>query len=83
MQVQGQQRYSNALTQRIIPYSHTMAQQFRALESNATLTLTKMNTMHDFTQRYARIFQSTLVAAHSRSKRGVPSFSKSWVKGTS
>ncbi|KAG5569048.1 hypothetical protein H5410_058814, partial [Solanum commersonii] len=42
--------------------------QFKALESNATLTLTNMNTIHDFTLRYAIIFQSTIVSAHSRSK---------------
>ena len=69
MQVQAQQRYSNALTQRMIPYSHTMVQQFKVPESNATLTLTKMNIMHAFTHRFARIFQSTFVSAHSRSKR--------------
>uniref|UniRef100_M1DRA3 Uncharacterized protein n=1 Tax=Solanum tuberosum TaxID=4113 RepID=M1DRA3_SOLTU len=69
MQVQAQQRYSNALTQRMIPYSHTMVQQFKVPKSNAMLTLTKMNTMHDFTHMYARIFQSTLASAHSRSKR--------------
>jgi len=44
MQVQAQQRYSNALTQRMIPYSHTMVQHFIVPESHTTLTLTKMNT---------------------------------------
>jgi len=38
--------------------------QFKALESNATLTLTKKNIMYDFTHRFARIFQSTFVSAH-------------------
>ncbi|KAG5578671.1 hypothetical protein H5410_058805 [Solanum commersonii] len=31
-------------------------QQFKVPESNATLTLTKMNTMHAFTHRFAYIF---------------------------
>ena len=44
MQVQAQQRYSNALTTKMIPYSHTMVQHFKALKSYTTLTLTKMNT---------------------------------------
>ncbi|KAG5580039.1 hypothetical protein H5410_050666 [Solanum commersonii] len=35
--------------------------QFKSWESNATLTLTKMNTMHIFTHRFAHIFQSTFV----------------------
>ena len=49
MQVQAQQRYSNALTQKMISYSHTMVEQFKASKSQSTLALTKMNTMHDFT----------------------------------
>ncbi|KAG5615141.1 hypothetical protein H5410_014965 [Solanum commersonii] len=40
--------------------------QFEASESNTTLTLTKINTMYDFTHRFARIFQSTLASAHSK-----------------
>ena len=43
--------------------------QYKDPESNETLTLTKMNTMHDFTHRFSCIFQSTLTSAHSRSKR--------------
>ncbi|KAG5570805.1 hypothetical protein H5410_060571 [Solanum commersonii] len=43
--------------------------QFKALKSNATLTLTKMNIMHDFTNRFAHIFQSTLASANSRSQK--------------
>ncbi|KAG5631517.1 hypothetical protein H5410_003234, partial [Solanum commersonii] len=46
-----------------------MVSQFKALESDATLTLTKKNIMHAFTHRFAYIFQSTFVLAHSRSKR--------------
>ncbi|KAG5585177.1 hypothetical protein H5410_045611, partial [Solanum commersonii] len=69
MQAQAQQKYSNSLTQRMIPYSHTKVSSFKALESNATLTLKKKNTMHAFTHKFARIFQSTFVSAHSRSKR--------------
>lgn len=48
---------------------HTMVSQFKALESDTTLTLTKKNIMHNFTHRFSRIFQSTFVSAHSRSKR--------------
>lgn len=33
MQVQAQKRFSNSLTQRMIPYIHIMVQQFRAPES--------------------------------------------------
>ncbi|KAG5630281.1 hypothetical protein H5410_001998 [Solanum commersonii] len=44
MQVQTQQRYSNSLTTKMIPYSQTIIQQFRIPESHTTLTLTKMNT---------------------------------------
>ncbi|KAG5571378.1 hypothetical protein H5410_061144 [Solanum commersonii] len=36
------------------------------IESHATLTLTKMKTMHSFTHRFSRIFQSIFVSAHSR-----------------
>ena len=43
MQVQAQQRYSNALTTKMIAYSHAILQQFIVLESHTTLTLTKMN----------------------------------------
>ena len=43
--------------------------QFKALESDATLTLTKKNIMHNFTHGVARIFQSRFILAHSRSKR--------------
>ncbi|KAG5600556.1 hypothetical protein H5410_031926 [Solanum commersonii] len=64
MQVQAQQRKSNVLTQIMIPCSHTMVYSFRVLESNATLTLTKKNTMHAFTYSYARIFQLTTLKAH-------------------
>ncbi|KAG5615022.1 hypothetical protein H5410_014846, partial [Solanum commersonii] len=39
------------------------------LESNATLILIKKNTMHAFTHRFARIFHSTTILAHSRSKK--------------
>ncbi|KAG5631651.1 hypothetical protein H5410_003368, partial [Solanum commersonii] len=55
MQRQAQQRYSNALTQGMIPYSHTMVQQLIASESQSTLTLIKMNTMHDFTYSSLKI----------------------------
>ncbi|KAG5581769.1 hypothetical protein H5410_052396 [Solanum commersonii] len=40
MQVQAQQKCSNALTQRKIPYSHN-GSQFKVLDSNAMLTLTQ------------------------------------------
>ncbi|KAG5612057.1 hypothetical protein H5410_023338 [Solanum commersonii] len=63
MQVQAQPKCSNALTQRMIPYSHN-GSQFKASESNATPTFTKMNTMHNFTHKFARIIQSTLALAH-------------------
>ncbi|KAG5580414.1 hypothetical protein H5410_051041 [Solanum commersonii] len=43
--------------------------QFKALKSNAMLTLTKINTKHDSTHRFARIFQSTLASTHSRLKK--------------
>ncbi|KAG5599494.1 hypothetical protein H5410_030864 [Solanum commersonii] len=68
MQIQAQPKCSNALTQRMIPYSHNDSQ-FKASESNAILTLTKMNIMHNFTHMFTRIFQSTLTSAHSRSQR--------------
>ncbi|KAG5594277.1 hypothetical protein H5410_035509 [Solanum commersonii] len=58
MKVQAQPKCSNALTQGVIPYSHTMV----------TLTLSKKNTMHAFTYKFARIFQSTFLSALSRSK---------------
>ena len=51
---------------KMIPYSHTILQQFIVPKSHTTLTLTKMNTMHDFTHRFALIFQPTIVSAHSR-----------------
>ncbi|KAG5595268.1 hypothetical protein H5410_036500, partial [Solanum commersonii] len=44
---------------------------FKALESDATLTLTKKNIIHNFTHRFSHIFQSTFVSAHSRSKRSL------------
>ncbi|KAG5605524.1 hypothetical protein H5410_027016 [Solanum commersonii] len=44
MQVQAQQRYSNALTTKMIPYSHTIFQHFRVPKSHTTLTLTNLNT---------------------------------------
>ncbi|KAG5629999.1 hypothetical protein H5410_001716 [Solanum commersonii] len=68
MEVEAQPDCSNALTQRMIPYSNNDSL-FKASKSDATLTLTKMNTMHAFSHRFARIFQSTFVLAHSRSKR--------------
>ncbi|KAG5599146.1 hypothetical protein H5410_030516 [Solanum commersonii] len=37
-------------------------------ESDATLTPTKKNIIHNFTHRFSRIFQSTFVSAHSRLK---------------
>ncbi|KAG5600607.1 hypothetical protein H5410_031977 [Solanum commersonii] len=67
MQLQAQLKCSNALTQRMIPSYN--GSQFKALKSNATLSLAKMNTMHDFTHRFVRIFQSTHASAHSRSQR--------------
>uniref|UniRef100_A0A0V0HMQ9 Putative ovule protein n=1 Tax=Solanum chacoense TaxID=4108 RepID=A0A0V0HMQ9_SOLCH len=57
MQVQAQQRYSNALTKRMIPYSHTMVQSIKVPKSRSTLTVKNINTMHDFTHRFALIFQ--------------------------
>ena len=81
MQVQTQQRYSNALTQRMIPYSHTMVQQLIAPESQSTLTLRKINTMHDFTHRFALIFQPTIISAHSRSKRSFQAYNGAECKG--
>ena len=54
---------------KMIPYSHTMVQQFIAPESQSTLTLKKINAMHDFTHRFARIFQLTFVLTFSRSQR--------------
>ena len=38
VQVQAQQRYSNALTTKMIPYSHKIAQKFKVSESYKTLT---------------------------------------------
>ncbi|KAG5599016.1 hypothetical protein H5410_030386 [Solanum commersonii] len=69
MQVQAQLKCSSSLTQRMIPFSYTMVQQFKVLESNAMLTLTKMSIMHDFTHRFACNFQSKFVSTHSRSQR--------------
>ncbi|KAG5595503.1 hypothetical protein H5410_036735 [Solanum commersonii] len=43
--------------------------QYKASESNAMKTFKKMNTMHTLTHRFARIFQSTLASAQSRSRR--------------
>ncbi|KAG5581038.1 hypothetical protein H5410_051665 [Solanum commersonii] len=48
---------SNAPYKRMIPYSHSMIQKFKVPESNATLTLTKKNTMPAFTHRFTHIFQ--------------------------
>ena len=42
--------------------------QFKFPESILTLTLTRMNTMHELTHRFAHIYQSSFVLAHSRSK---------------
>uniref|UniRef100_M1DUY4 Uncharacterized protein n=1 Tax=Solanum tuberosum TaxID=4113 RepID=M1DUY4_SOLTU len=39
-----QERYLNALTTKMIPYSHIMFQHFSVPESHTTFTLTKMNT---------------------------------------
>ena len=50
---------------------HTVVHQFKALKSNAILTLTKMNIMHDFTHSFAFIFQPTIVSAHSRYQQGL------------
>ncbi|KAG5585128.1 hypothetical protein H5410_045562 [Solanum commersonii] len=68
IQVQAQPKCSIALTQGLIPYSHN-GSQFKASELDATLTLKKKNTLHNFTHRFARIFQSAFVLAHSLSKR--------------
>ena len=38
VQVQAQQRYSNALTTKMIPYSHKIAQKFKVSEPHKTLT---------------------------------------------
>ncbi|KAG5589946.1 hypothetical protein H5410_040460 [Solanum commersonii] len=45
-----------------------MASPFKALESDATLTLTNKNIMHNFIHTFARIFQSTFVSTFSRSQ---------------
>ena len=42
---------------------------FKVSKSISTHTLKKMNTAHDLTYRFARIFRLTFVTAHSRSKR--------------
>ncbi|KAG5615190.1 hypothetical protein H5410_015014 [Solanum commersonii] len=81
MQVQAQQRYSNVLTERMIPYSHTMVQSLIAPESQSTLTLTKMNTMHDSTHRFTRIFQSTLFELTQDQKRLFKSCNRAESKG--
>ncbi|KAG5630623.1 hypothetical protein H5410_002340 [Solanum commersonii] len=44
MQVQTQQRYSNALTTKMIPHSQKISHQVKIPESHTPLTLTKMNT---------------------------------------
>ncbi|KAG5630813.1 hypothetical protein H5410_002530 [Solanum commersonii] len=70
-----------------------MVQQFKAPESNATLTLTKMNTMHDFTYRLPlfsnqQLFQLTqdqkglFKACNGAECKGVPFFSNHGSKGT-
>ncbi|KAG5599833.1 hypothetical protein H5410_031203 [Solanum commersonii] len=80
MQVQAQPKCSKALTQGMIPYSHN-GLQFNASKSDTMLTLTKMNTMYAFTHRFARIFQSTFVSAHSRSKVHVKACNGAEYKG--
>ncbi|KAG5577347.1 hypothetical protein H5410_057481 [Solanum commersonii] len=42
---------------------------FKVLESDATLTLKKKNTMHAFIHRFSRLFLSTFVSVFLRSKR--------------
>ncbi|KAG5599581.1 hypothetical protein H5410_030951, partial [Solanum commersonii] len=81
MQVQAQLKYSNAPTERMIPYSHKSSQ-FKASESNGTITLTKMNLMHDFTHKFAHIFHSTLASAHSRSQRSFKAGNGAKCKGS-
>ncbi|KAG5615314.1 hypothetical protein H5410_015138 [Solanum commersonii] len=71
MQIQAQQRYPNALTKERF-HIHLMVQSFKVSKSRSTLTLTKIKAMHDFTHRFALIFQSTFASAHSKSKRAYP-----------
>ncbi|KAG5590256.1 hypothetical protein H5410_040770, partial [Solanum commersonii] len=54
--------------QKISSSQYLLQMKFKSSELDATLTLTKKNTMHNFTRRFDRIFESTLVSAHSRSK---------------
>ncbi|KAG5571402.1 hypothetical protein H5410_061168 [Solanum commersonii] len=93
MKVQTQQRKSNALTQRMIPYSHTMVKQFKVSESNTTLTLTKKNTiilspisLPIFSNR--QLFQLTkdqkglFKACNGAESKGVPFFQNHGLKET-
>ncbi|KAG5615612.1 hypothetical protein H5410_015436 [Solanum commersonii] len=71
MQVQAKPKCLNSLTQRMtpysmIPYSHN-GSQFKAPESDTTLTLIKKNTMHDFSHRFTRIFQLTISQRDAKS----------------
>lgn len=42
--------------------------QFKVSKSISTLTLIKINTMHELTIRFTHFFQSTFISFHSRSK---------------
>ncbi|KAG5631454.1 hypothetical protein H5410_003171 [Solanum commersonii] len=66
---------------KMTPHSHTIVQDFIDLKSHTSLALTKMNTYMTPPIGLPLFSQSTLVSVHSRSKRGVPSFSSPWIKG--
>ncbi|KAG5616315.1 hypothetical protein H5410_016139 [Solanum commersonii] len=54
VQVQAQQKYLNALAQRMIPYSHTYMSQFKIKNQIQRSHSKKRNTMHLFTIVYSR-----------------------------
>ena len=42
--------------------------QYKTSKSISMITVIKMNTIHELTHRFARIFKSTIISVHSRSK---------------
>ncbi|KAG5580645.1 hypothetical protein H5410_051272 [Solanum commersonii] len=71
MQVQAQPKCSNALTQRMIPYSHN-GSQFKAPESDATLTVTKKNTVNDFTHSHNDMQRVHMLSMHLHLASSLP-----------
>ncbi|KAG5615070.1 hypothetical protein H5410_014894, partial [Solanum commersonii] len=62
-------------------YKKISCSQYLLLESDATLTLKKRNTMHVFTHRFALISHSTFASAYLRSKSASKSsfYSPPWI----